>query len=222
MKRKNILIFTLVCAIFSACDKKSVFDGTAIVTGYAYSVDSTISNVPQVLKKQVVYLNNRSCDTSTYIYQTTTDSNGYFTFPYLSNNSYTIFSNYFNKIKAFRGMDTVVLLKASVHKPISLFLYPNVQNELILQFKTKTGGSLSKLPFSIYTDSVMAMVDSTKYAFLNSKSDSTGKYRLFNINPTKYYVTSGLVVKPGDTLYVDTAITLGNIPLNSTIILYQK
>ncbi|HTA82975.1 MAG TPA: carboxypeptidase-like regulatory domain-containing protein [Bacteroidia bacterium] len=202
----------------------SLASGNGVLQGYVYYVDSSLNTItPVILKKQMIYLKVLNGG-KINLYNTTTDSTGFYRFSILPISSDTIFASYFNGAKTFKGkIDTTV--KTSNENVILKPLYLSYQKPfpgpaLTLLFKDKTGGFMSNLSFRVYSDSTLASVDSARYAVFKATSDSVGSYSITNLplNMT-YYIVSHLKITKIDSIHVDTTLKYFNPYTTYTVVL---
>ncbi len=184
----------------------SIQAGNGVIQGHAYYIDSTLSTIPKSLKKATLYLKDSNA-TIDYVYPVTTDSTGYYIISYLPIGSYNLYGTYYNGAEQFTGEIKNITITATNQNIIdsSFYLTPPKPNSIMnLIFQIKSGGYLSRLPFSIFTSRSLAKVDSIQYALLTAKSDSIGLYFIHNLPTDSFYIVSKITL---DTVYtVDTGI----------------
>jgi hypothetical protein len=209
--KKYILVIVVACAVIFqwACKKDyGSLSGDITLTGYAYLAD-TISNLPpSPLAGQKFYLNAGS-DTSSYIFQGTTDSIGRFSIQSLDKkSSYVLFTRFIKNNTEYSGAIKFEGKDVQNNNRLVLNVYPVHGNGMALLFTDLSGGYIPNLAFRLYTSRVMALSDSVSYAFASASSSASGQYNRFDIAPTKYYVVSKLSVG-GTNLSIFDSITVG-------------
>jgi hypothetical protein len=190
---RHMLIVILPALFWSSCspDKYSGFTGNITLKGSAYIVDTNSNASPIPLAGQPIYLGTGS-DTSTYLYQCKTDSAGEFSISSLTNkSSYTLFTHFVIDGTEYTGSQSFKLDNPPNNvKTITLNVEPIYQNGMSILFTDVYGGAIANLPFRLYTSRLVALVDSTKYAFVNTTADINGRFAKYNIPTGWYYVVS--------------------------------
>lgn len=194
--RPFALYILLACigGLYYGCykDKYTGFSGDVILKGSAYIVDSTISSVPVPLAGRRLFLATDR-DTSTYLYQCNTDSAGQFIISSLKDKSdYTLFTHFVGNGTEYAGAISFTAAGSGTSKTmtITLDVTPHYQNGMSILITDIYGGPLSNLPFRIYTSRLIALVDSTQYAYVNSKTNANGRFAQYNIPTGWYYIVS--------------------------------
>jgi hypothetical protein len=187
MKRLILIVMTLLA--LAGCKKADKYGRLTdqSVFGYAYLADPFNVTLPSALPSQIIYVNDK-VDSTSYVLQTATDAAGRFTFYRPSTNKYVVFSHYIKDGTEYRGS---VTRDGSDTANIKLLVMPIYSTAVMLHFQDASTGGLSNLKFRLYTNQAAATVDSTKRAILNTKADSYGNYRLYNMNAGDYWVVAG-------------------------------
>jgi hypothetical protein len=194
MKRfARYILFFLISRLISGCqkDKYAGLSGDIILKGTAFIVDSSSTAPPVPLADHQVYLGMGS-DTATYVFQSNTDSAGQFTVSPLNNKyTYTIYTHFVvNGIK-YAGAKTFTAAKSpSKTMTITLNVLPLYQNGMSILISDAYGGPIPNLPFRIYKSRLIALVDSTQYASVNTTTDANGHFVQYNIPTGWYYIVS--------------------------------
>jgi hypothetical protein len=211
---KKLLAYTAVAIIVASCTKPENTDnGTGMIQGHAFYVDSTLSTVPKPLKNKTIFLEGGTNNTP----PVTTDSTGYFSFPYLKGCYYKLYATYYNGAKMFSGNDTINLNSGQNRIIPAFYLLPS-DTVITFVFQDNLRNPLARVPFSIFTNPTFAAIDSTRYALLNAKSDSIGLYKAYNLPKFTYYITSRIQI--GLTLYsADQTVTYSGANQTYTITL---
>lgn len=221
MKLCLYVIFVVGTCLLSSCEKNEYnsLNGNITLAGHAYIAD-TLNGLPVgPLVGQKIYLNTGS-DTSTYIFQTNTDSTGMFLIPSLSNNKkYIVFSKFIRNSIEFSGAQAINGGAVNETIRISFNVYPSYFNGMSILFTDSLGGLIPNLPFRIYNSRVAAAFDSVQYAFANTKSDINGLYNIFNVNPIKYYVVSSTIIGPATLKIFDSITVPADTIKRSTMVL---
>ncbi|PZF71878.1 hypothetical protein DN068_17645 [Taibaiella soli] len=203
---------------FFSCNKYAAYSGTGKITGYIKMIDETTSSIPSPLGAVTVFLhNNKSNVTSSYEYETVTDDAGYFSVSNLdSKASMRVFVRFTKDGVEYASDTTVTVENAGL---ITMYVRPKYTNGLVLHFSDSTGGSFSNVAFRIYTSGIAASMDSSAYAFINTRSDSDGNYRVFNLQPQIYYIVAkdsfgANLIGVNDTVLITSdQVRFKNVPL---------
>ena len=186
--------FVYIVAVFlfcfaSACNKYASLNGEVVLSGYAYIIDSSSTALSLPMALRPIYLNPGD-DTGTYIYQVNTDSLGKFYIPSMQNNKkYILFTRFISNNIEYQGS---LNISTNNEKNLSAVLnvYPVRRNGLWLIFTDSFGDAVPNVSFRLYTSRSIAIVDSSKYAYINAQSDINGSYVKYNVTPSKYYIVS--------------------------------
>ena len=170
-----------------SCNKEASLNGQVTLQGHLYIVDPNGTGLPTPAPGQKIYLNDKP-DTPAYIFATVTDSLGQYAIPSLKKNDhYILFGRWTRNNITYAGAVAVnpALNKETISQ--DLIANPDYVNGIALTFLDPSGDAISKQPFRIYTSSIFAAYDSTKYAFVDSSTDIYGHFDMFNILAGTYY-----------------------------------
>jgi hypothetical protein len=190
--------------LLAACNKYAGVNNQQI-SGRLYIHDTLSSRDPVPASLEPLYLNNTG-NANSYVFQTKTDSVGYFNITYPGTETITLFSRFIINGAEFRGQSSFTNLSGVVQKNVDI--YPLFTNALSVSFYDSNNGLIPNLPFRIYTSQVMALADSTNFATVNSKSDSYGQFGQYNLNPVTYYIVAKDTIG-GKPLSIFDSVTVG-------------
>ena len=198
---KNFKIVTFVISIlfaifYMSCKKQgnqlnndNLQGGGSIAgrLGYIdlYNGDSSIKYLGNKKVKIAFY----PSDTLNYLYSTTTDSDGYFSFTNVANREYDIFfEDSINNI-----LYTAIVKDSTRNNKVSLLAYPNTkrQNGVYLTTKDNLGGILTNTNVVLYSNKILYNDDSINNTTQNKSFSITtnpnGAGIKYNIPKGKYY-----------------------------------
>ncbi|WP_316834473.1 hypothetical protein [Pedobacter nutrimenti] len=189
MKKITLCRLLLICfigTVIVSCNKyKDIVD--ARLSGDVFVHDTLSTPIVSPLSKMPVYFNTGN-DTSKFLVQAITDSLGHFSLVYFDKKEGVLFTNFIrNKVK-YSGVINIPKSGDGTMN-VRLDVYPVYKNGLSLTFSSK-GGPISNYPFRLYTSRTAAVVDSVKFAYLNSTSNVYGLFRQYNLNAGKYYISA--------------------------------
>ncbi|HMG15668.1 MAG TPA: hypothetical protein VK590_09485 [Saprospiraceae bacterium] len=221
---RNFFFILLVSlfVFFSSCEKNEYnsLSGNITLSGYANQVDS-FSNLPPIpIVGQKVYLNTGS-DTSSYIFQTTTDSVGVFNIPALKDNHpYVLFCRFIKNNTEYAGAIKFkgAASNSSIH--VILNVYPSHYNGMSILFTDGNGGAVPNLPFRLYTSRIMAEYDSLSYAYTKTTTSINGRFNRYNVSSAKYYVVSSQIIGPTELKIFDSLTVQSFGVIKDTVILH--
>jgi hypothetical protein len=202
---KKLVYLGMLCLLASmvaSCNKykDSVYSR---LSGTVYLHDTLKGPVVMALSKIPVYF-NVGTDTTTYLNMTKTDTAGHFSFANFGKDGGVVYTNFIlNKIH-YGGLVTVSKA-GDGNTTVTLDVYPLYDNGLSVSFMA-TGGLISNYPFRLYTNRTAALVDSTKFAYLITKTSVDGEYIQYNLNPATYYITAIDSVSGHKAKYLDSAV----------------
>ncbi|MGB5006109.1 MAG: hypothetical protein WBO39_04180 [Ferruginibacter sp.] len=189
-----ILFFIVVLLIGCEKDQYKSVSGNVKLTGYVYLVDTINNTFPVPLAGQKIYLNSGS-DSSTYIYQATTDLGGKYSIPFLqSNKAYVLFTRYINNSIEYEGVKKIDGGASNDIIYTDLTIHAKFTNGLSLLFTDSLNGPLPNLPFRLYTSRIAAQYDSVLYAVTVASSDINARYSKVNVVPAKYYTVASKII----------------------------
>jgi len=202
-----ILLFVVVLLMSCEKDQYQSVSGDVSLTGYVYLADTINNTFPVPLTGQKVYLNLGS-DSSTYIYQVTTDAAGKYSFPFLKNDKdYILFMRYINNGIEYEGVKKISGGSNNNIIYADLTVQAKFTNGLSILFTDVLNGPLPNLPFRLYSSRIAAQYDSVLYAVASTSSDINGRYSKTNIPPLKYYAVASKIIGPL-TLRIFDSITV--------------
>jgi hypothetical protein len=204
----RILFLFLILALTS-CEKDQYHQvsGNIKLTGYVYLADTINTNFPAALAGQKVYLNLGS-DSSSYVYEATTDQAGKYSIPFLqSDKTYVLFTRYMNSGVEYEGVKKVSGGASNDIIYADLTVYAKFTNGMSLLFTDILNGPVPNLPFRLYSSRVAAQYDSVLYAVAATSSDINGRYSKTNVAPARYYAVASKVMGPL-TLRVFDSVTV--------------
>jgi len=194
------------CCILS-CNKDESLNGQVTLQGHLYIIDPNGTDLPTPAPGQTIYLNDKT-DTPSYIFSTVTDSLGQYAIPSLKKGDhYILFARWIQNNISYAG---AVAISPTLNKETitqDLDANPAYVNGIALTFQDASGGAISNQPFRLYTTSIFAAYDSTRYAFVDSMADMNGHFDIFNIVANTYYLVAR------DTLQGNTVIQATEPPI---------
>jgi hypothetical protein len=210
MKKIALFLYSLSSlVILFSCEKNHYKElaGDNTLAGHAFIVD-TLNNVPPAaIVNQKIYLNTGS-DTSSYIFQTITDSVGAFSIPSLQDDKpYIVFTRFIKVGVEYTGAARVVGGAINHTITVTLNVYRSSGNGLSILFTDGSGGPLGNFHFRLYTSRTMAVNDSARYAFNDTVTSAAGMYTRYNIPAAKYYIV-GRQISGLDTLNIFDSVTV--------------
>lgn len=188
---KRLIIAAMVISLFATCKKHGIEFDKQYIRGRLFRLD-TISGAkePVPLAKAKVLLSQEG-DTLDFLYSTSTNDDGYFSFTLLSDEgniftlrtSDTVDSVYFSALlNVSRGDKDVVLIT----KPDE-----NKQNGLILFTTDQSGSLLPKVKISIYSNQSLAASNQPSLAVATLETDYYGKgWKIGRIPAGDYYINA--------------------------------
>lgn len=215
-----ILFFIVVLLIGCEKDQYKGVSGNVTLTGYVYLADTINNTFPVPLAGRKIYLNSGS-DSSTYIYQATTDSGGKYSIPFLQNDkAYVLFTRYISNGKEYEGVKKIDGGAINDIIYADLTVHAKFTNGLSLLFTDSLNGLLPNLPFRLYTSRIAAQYDSVMYAVTVASSDINARYSKVNIAPAKYYAVASKVIGPLTMRIFDSVIVTSNGLTRKTMLLH--
>jgi hypothetical protein len=194
--RLIVVLGACVSIVAFSCNKEATVNGKVLLQGHLYMIDPNGTGLPTPVPGQAVYLNDKR-DTPSYIFSIVTDSLGQYAIPSLEKDDhYILFTRWIQNNVLYAG--AIAIEPTTQTQPITLNLnaYPDYANGIALTFEDQFGGMLSNQPFRLYTSSVFAAVDSSRYAFVDTMADMNGHFDIYNVVPNTYYlVASDTVTK---------------------------
>lgn len=173
--------------ILSSCNRyKGIQDHQ--IYGYAYIKDS-LDIQPQKPFNGIIYL-NRGNDTTNYLFQTSADSVGKFSFQSMGKQQAVIYSRFIKNGTEYVGQ--IKLDESNSSAIQKLIITPLYNSGISLAFAKN--GLIPKFPFRFYTSKLAATVDSIKFATINDKTDKNGYFIRYNLVAGKYYVVAKEVI----------------------------
>ena len=161
----------------------STLNGSGVLQGHAFYVDSAVSATAKTLKNRIIYI-----AAGTNIYSTNTDSTGYFIISYLPIGSYKIYASYNNSSIVYSA-DTLrqSITAKNQNFVLNLYLVPNKAGSEMqghAYYLDTTMSQLKKLK-----NQIIYIKDSTSsitYIY-STTTDTTGYFSILNLPVGKYY-----------------------------------
>jgi len=216
------IIFLFLIVLLTSCkkDQYKAVNGDVTLTGYLYLTDTVNNSFPVPVAGQKIYLNTGS-DSSTYIYQATTDQAGKYSIPFLKEDeTYVLFTRYINNNIEYEGVKKITTAAGGNVIYADLTIYAKFTNGLSILFTDTLNGPLPNLPFRLYSSRVAAQYDSALYAVVSASSDINGKYSKLNIAPAKYYAVASKTIGPLTLRVFDSVIVAGRGIARKTMLLH--
>jgi hypothetical protein len=189
--RHLYLAAIIIFSLFAACKKKNysnkydALNGNLRVTGKALLAFPGSSYIPSLLANVPIYLNDGN-DTVNHIYQTTTDSTGKYSIPFLKKeHTYTIFTRFIRNGILYAGSANFKPY-GDIVKDIEVF--PQYTNGFAITVKDSLGGIVPKLHLRLYTSKIAALNDYAKDVVADTITDQNGQFIKYNVTPLMYYV----------------------------------
>lgn len=201
------IILFLFIVLVTGCDKYDAVNGNTQLTGYVYQADTINNKFPVPMAAQKIYL-NLGTDSSTYIYQATTDAAGKYSIPFLKNDeTYVLFTRFMSNGYEYEGVQRIHGGAVNDIIYTDLTVHQKFTNGLSVLFTDSLGGPLPGLPFRLYSSRIAAQYDSVIYAVTNTVTDANGRYSKLNTSPAKYYAVASKIIGPV-TMRVFDSITV--------------
>jgi len=210
---KQLLYIVIAITISTLACKKGEGDlsGENEIKGTVYLTDSERGTNEEILQKGIkikIKFFEENDNNNNYLFETTTNEFGAFTFTNLSDKDYLVYAEKEEKGILF---STKVKINPSIDKtPLKLILKPDTEKSNLLSILTldsSTGGILSKVKVCLFRSSFLARTNQCNGAIKEDETNEYGKLAFSKLEAGWYYINAqytsgGVNIRARDSILV--------------------